>query len=86
MFKFKITPVPNQSRLSALAGGLICAGLSGIGFWIVFTHKHLGGGLPFIPETWNQALGRVFVGVCACVTAFFALCAFYEAFKPRKKQ
>jgi hypothetical protein len=80
----KITPEPQQSRARAVVGGVICAGLAGIGCYIVITQKQLEGGLPFIPETWNQIVGRTLIGAGAFLTALLAACAFRQAFKPRK--
>ncbi len=75
-----------KGRASALLGGLICAGMVGLGFFAAFGTGTLEGGLPLIPATWNQTIGRAAFGFGAIITAAFALWGFHRALKPPKKK
>jgi hypothetical protein len=75
-----------KGRLSALMGGLVCAGLSSLGFVAAFSHKPLQGGIPFIPAAWNQMLGHGLFGSGAVLTAAMALFFFVRAIKPGKSE
>jgi hypothetical protein len=76
----------NPSRASAFIGGLICTALSIGGFYIAFSGAHLLGGIPFIPDTINQTIGRIVFAIGACITGALALYAFYTIIKPVKKE
>ena len=82
---FKVTSQPGHGRFSTLAAGMICAGLSAVGFYIGITGQHLEGGIPFIPDAWNQTVGRAFIGSGACLTALMAVVALRQAFAPNRK-
>ncbi len=64
---------PRRSRLSAFFGGLICLSLSITGFYIAFGGFPVEGGIPFLPGSGYQLLGRVLIGAGA-LTVY----AFYE--------
>lgn len=81
----KATLQPGQTRFSTLVAGIICAGLSALGFYIAITGKRLGGGIPFIPDAWNQIVGRVFIGFGACITALMAVFALRQALRSNRK-
>ncbi len=68
----------SRHRFEPLLGGLICASLSVLGFFIAFGAERIDGGVPFIPDAWNQGLGRVLFGAGAALTAAFAVLAFRE--------
>jgi len=74
-----------QGRWSALMGGVVCAGMSALGFYVAFFGGQLRGGIPFIPDAWNQTFGKVLFGFGACLTAAMALWFFYRVIKPPPK-
>ena len=76
-----------KGRLSALMGGLVCAGLSCLGFCAAFTHEQLRGSLiPFLPAAWDQAIGHVMFGFGALIPAAMALYLFVRAIKLGEKK
>jgi hypothetical protein len=70
----------NRSITAALAGGLICAILAATGFYAALGDPSISGGIPFLPDGTNQALGRIAFGVGAVITTLIGLYAFREAF------
>jgi hypothetical protein len=74
-----------KGSLSFTLGGLICAGLASLGFFAAFGRGELEGGIPLLPESWNQGLGRIAFGFGACLTAAFAVWWFYRAIKARRR-
>ena len=75
-----------KERLSALISAIIAAGLSVLGFYVAFGDKKVLGGIPFVPESWNQLFGKILFGGGAALTAAFALLLFSRAFKSNKKK
>lgn len=75
-----------NSRLSSFAGGLICLILSLIGFYSVIFGGELSGGIPFIPESTNQVIGKVSIFGGAIFTGLLAVIAFKEFFGSGKHQ
>lgn len=75
-----------KGRAAALMGGLLCAGLSSLGFFAAFGPGELEGGIWFIPAAWNQLLGRIVFGLGACLCAAMAFWGFYRTVKPGKKR
>lgn len=70
---------PRHNAAGALAAGLICAGLAAMGLYVALGGGSLQGGIPFVPAGWNQAMGRVVMGLGALVTAALAVWAFADA-------
>jgi hypothetical protein len=70
-----------KGRASYVFGGSLLALLSSLGFYAAFSSQTVEGGIPFIPPSWNQALGHGLFGCCALLTAAFAAYYFYKAFK-----
>lgn len=68
-------------RLSALMAGLACLGFSSLGLFATFTHDKLSGGIPFIPEAWNQTLGHALFGFGALITGVMAIYFFVRAMR-----
>jgi hypothetical protein len=66
-------------RRSQLLGGLACAGLAALGLFAAFTPDTVSGGLPFIPESWNQAAGHALFGFGALLTGAMAVYFFRRA-------
>jgi hypothetical protein len=54
----------------AWVAALLTAGLSTMAFWVaIFDPKGIRGGIPFLPDTWNQSLGRI----AFCASGIFCL-------------
>jgi hypothetical protein len=68
-------------RLSHMLAGFACVGFSALGLFAVFTRDKLGGGIPFLPESWNQAFGRGLFGFGALVTGALAFYFFRRALR-----
>ena len=58
-----------KNKAATRVGGLICLGLSALGFFTAFGSGSLSGGIPLIPEAWNQILGRTMFGIGGCISA-----------------
>ena len=71
-------------RLSALMAGSVCSLFSLIGFLTAFGHGPVKGGIPFIPQSWNQTIGHGIFGVGAICTAAAAVWFFWKAIKSGK--
>jgi len=84
--KIETSASQHQSKLRALLGGLICAGLSVGGFYIAFSGAEVTGGIPFIPDTVNQVIGSIVFAIGACITGALALYAFYTIFNSAEKR
>ena len=48
-----------MDRIRALAAFLILVGLGGTGLWIAVWGETISGGIPFLPHTLNDRIGRV---------------------------
>ena len=72
-------------RWSAVMGGVVCAGLSTLGCHVVFFGGPLGGGIPLLPDAWNQVFGKALFGVGIVLTAAMASWFFSRAIKPGAK-
>jgi hypothetical protein len=75
-----------HSRISSLAGGIICLTLSATGFYVVFFGNELSGGIPFISEYANQMIGKVFIFGGALFTGWLAIIAFKELIEGGKNK
>jgi len=75
----------NKSRTSSLMGGILSFFLSGIGFYVLFSEEKLQGGIPFIPEVINTAIGMSLIAFGAVLTALMGVYAFYEFFSLGRK-
>lgn len=67
-----------NNRWCTLFAGIICLILSAISFYIVFFGAQLDGGIPFIPETANQLIGKTTFFGGAVFTGLLAFLAFRE--------
>ena len=74
-----------KGRISALMGTLICAGFSALGFYAAFGHGSIDGGIPFIPDAWNQKIAKILFGGAACLTALMAIYFLRQVWKPSAK-
>lgn len=84
--KFSIGEKTKTSKFSSFMGGLICFILSGTGFYVVFFGNNLLGGIPLIPESTNQVMGKVSIFGGAVFTALLSILAFKEFFESGKSQ
>lgn len=73
-----------RGRLSALMAGTVCALFSALGLYVAVSGEPLGGGLPFIPGSWNQVVGHALFGFGAVVTGGMSAYYFKEALKRGK--
>lgn len=83
--RIRFGPRRSWNRIEPLAGGLICAALSVLGFYAAFGEAGPSGGIPLIPASWNQAIGRAVFAVGGLITGALALYAFYECLQPARK-
>jgi hypothetical protein len=61
--------------------------MASLGFFAAFGPGRVeGDDIPFLPEAWNQGLGRIAFGVGACITAALSLWFFRRTVKPCKKK
>lgn len=74
-----------DGRLSALMGGLMLSGFAYLGLFAAFADGRVRGGIPFIPDSWNQHFGKFLFGVGGFGMAVWSLFAFYRAIKPKTK-
>jgi hypothetical protein len=74
-----------KGRVSALMGGLVCAGFSVLGFLAAFGHGPIEGGIPFLPHAWNQKIGKFVFGGGACISAMMAIYFLRQSLKPKSK-
>ena len=76
-----------KGRPYAVVVGLLLAVLSCGFFYGTFSQSHQwSGGVPFLPASWNDKIGRVLSAFFACLCTGMALCSFYQAVKPRAKK
>lgn len=84
--RIEVGPRRNRSVVRAVLGGLICAGLSAIGFVIVFSGAPIAGGIPLLPGGLNQGIGRVFFALGAIFSGAMAVHAFHEAWRLQRER
>ena len=82
-FKISINRNQKPGKLSSLLGGIICAVLSALGFYVAFWGDTISGGIPLLPEGLNTFIGRLMFGAGAFITALLALYAFSELFRKK---
>jgi hypothetical protein len=68
-----------KGRSSSLIAGTIFALLSVLGLYAAFSDQRIGGGIPFIPDAWNQAFGHGLFGLGAVFTAAAAVYCYIKA-------
>lgn len=73
------------AKWRSLVGGVICLGLSIIGFWVAFYGEDIQGGIPFITEAANQVIGRVVFGIGALIIGLLSVVAFRELIASKSK-
>lgn len=85
-FKVSVQKNKNPKKFPSFIGGMICAVLSLTAFYIVFFGDQLTGGIPLIPESANQLIGKTFFFGGAVFTGLLALLAFKEFRESFKKK
>ena len=76
-----------KGRVSTLVGALILAAFSYLCLYGAFSpDAHWSGGIPFIPQPWNQRLARTMSGLFGVMCAAFSLRGFYLVVKPKHKK
>lgn len=80
---FNIAP---DSALSYFAGSFITACFAVV-LWVFAWRQKTGGsgGIPFIPDAWNQMIGRWVLALGGLVLAFAAVAFFRTAMRKRRK-
>ncbi len=66
---------PAAPRLGALLALVILVSLGAMALWIAIAGPRVSGGLPWLPDLWNQRLGRTvfgFGGIVCCSLAMLA--------------
>ncbi len=81
MIRIRMGPHRNRSIVAAVVAGLVCCGLAATAIFIVVSGGRLTGGLPLLPDAWNQVLGRALFAVGALCTASMGVYAFYDAWR-----
>ena len=75
-----------KGRISTLVGGLILAAFSHLCFYGAFSQDaHWSSSIPFIPQSWNQMLGRTISGLFGVMCVAFTLRSLYLLVKPKHK-
>lgn len=70
-------------RVRALIAGFFCLGAGVFALYIAISGQRVAGGLPFIPDAWNQMMGRVMFAAGGVATLGIAVLAFRDARAPR---
>ena len=72
--------VGRKSRINSLFAAIMCLGFSAVGFWVAIASDpdSISGGLPFVPQPVNAAIGKGLFGVGALITLGIAIYAFRE--------
>ncbi|WP_374011629.1 hypothetical protein [Pseudoxanthomonas koreensis] len=81
MIRIRMGPRRNRSVAAAVVAGLACCGLAATAIFIVVSGGRLTGGLPLLPDAWNQAFGRALFAVGALCTAGMGVYAFHDAWR-----
>ena len=69
-------------RLRACIAALFCVSAGLFALYIAISGKRIAGGVPLIPDAWNQMLGRVMFAAGGIVTLFIAVLAFRDMRAP----
>jgi len=75
-----------KGRISTLFGGLILAAFSYLCFYGAFSEDaHWSSSIPFIPQSWDQILGKTISGLIGGMCVAFTLRSLYLLVKPKHK-
>jgi len=79
--RFSMRKKEKPSKVSSFLGGLISTGLFLSGIYAAIWADTISGGIPFLSDTINSILGRVFIGLGALFCGGLAVYAFREMFR-----
>lgn len=74
-----------KGRIADFLGALMFAAFSALGFFAAFGPGRVSGGIPLMPDAWNQHLGKAVFGFGGCLSAVAALWLIYRGLKPRRQ-
>ncbi len=77
-FKISYGKDPGHSKASSLIGGILCLGMSILGFYVALFSDEIDGGIPFLPSEVNTLMGRIAFGLSALFTFWLSIYAFRE--------
>jgi hypothetical protein len=69
-------------RLRAFVAALFCISAGLFALYIAISGERIAGGVPLIPDAWNQMLGRVIFAAGGVFTLFIAALAFRDMRAP----
>jgi hypothetical protein len=72
-----------NSRPSSLVVALIFAGFAYVCLYAALSKGRISGGLFFIPDKWNQKLGKFAFGALGSLWAWVSAWGFYRTIKPK---
>jgi hypothetical protein len=75
-----------ESPASWVADAVGAAGLAVFAFWIAWNERDGWGGLPFLPDGWNQGLARVLFACGGLVAALVAVRCLWKAFNEYRRK
>lgn len=80
--------VNGGSAARAVWAMLIMACMAGIGLWVAFfgDTERISGGIPFLPQETNAAIGKVMFGLGALITLLMIGYAFKDALRRSRKE
>lgn len=81
-FRFEWGRNQQYGRISAGVAAILCLLLSALGIAIAVGGGRLEGGIPLIPDEWNQTIGRIIFGAGAILTGGLAVLAIRDAIQP----
>jgi len=71
-----------DTRPSALVCALLIGGMGYLCLFAAFSKGRVSGGIPFIPDSWNQHFGKFVFGAIGCALACWSLWLFFRFIKP----
>lgn len=71
-------------RVGALVSAVFCMLAGPFALYIAISGERIAGGLPMIPDAWNQLLGRLMFAAGGVVTLCIAVLASRDARAPRR--
>jgi uncharacterized membrane protein YiaA len=86
MFVAGLFNIDHNSALSYFAGSIITACFAVV-VWVFAWRQKTGGsgGLPFLPDAWNQIIGRLVLALGGFILAIAAVAFFRTAIRKRRK-
>ncbi|MDR3377947.1 MAG: hypothetical protein P4M10_04630 [Verrucomicrobiae bacterium] len=86
MFVAGLFNIDHDSALSSFAGSIITACFAVVAWVFAWRQKTSGsGGLPFLPDAWNQIIGRLVLALGGLLLAIAAVAFSRTAMRKRRK-